>query len=105
MKLTENRIKQIIKEEMELMEMDFDPMSLMLGAGAIYALYKMFFGTDANSAEEALNAVRSHINKKAAEAEVNRRTRRPSPPAQGDMQDIKARARRKLAQRKAQREM
>ena len=102
MKLTENRIKQIIKEEMDLMEMEYDPMSLMLGAGAIYALYKMFFGTDASSAEEALNAVRNHINKKAAEVEVNRR--RPLPPPQGDYQDVKARARAKLAQIKKQRE-
>mgnify|MGYP005834152111 CR=1 FL=1 len=103
MKITENRIKQIIREEMELMEMELDPVTLMLGAGGVYALYKMFFGGEPSSNEEALNAVRDHVAKLEAEAEVGDDIykRLPKPPGQGDFQKIKARQR--LNQLKKQR--
>ena len=102
MKLTESRIKEIIKEEMELMEMDIDPTSLMLGAGAVYALYQMFFGREPSDSEEALAAVRKRIAQMEAEAEVGMQKYR-KPPAQGDYQKIKAA--RKLAQLRKKREM
>ena len=69
MKLTESRIKKIIKEEMDLLEMDIDPMTLVLGAGAVIALYKMFFGGEPTDHEAALQAVRDHVAK--LEAQVN----------------------------------
>ena len=91
MNLTESRIKQIIKEEIELMEMEVDPYTIMIGAGAAYALYKMFFGSEPSSNEEALNAVRDHVAKLEAEAEVGDDIykRLPKPPGQGDLQKIK----------------
>jgi len=101
MKLTESRIKQIIREEMELVEMQLDPVTLMLGAGGIYALYKMFFGGEPSSNDEALQAVRDHINKKVQDANIMRRP--PGPPPQGDLQKQKAKSR--LAKFKKQREM
>jgi len=103
MKITENRIKQIIREEMELLEMEVDPYTIMLGAGAAYALYKMFFGREPSSNEEALNAVREHVAMLEAEAEVGDDIykRLPKPPGQGDFKKIKARQR--LNQLKKQR--
>ena len=97
MKITETRIKQIIKEEMEILEMELDPMTLMLGAGSIYALYKMFFGSEPSDNDQALEAVRRRIGQMEAEAEVGMNKYR-KPPAQGDLQKIKTA--RKIAQRK-----
>ena len=112
MKLSENRIKQIIREEMELMEMEMDPSylanidltPLMLIPGMIAVLYATFFGSKPSSDEEALQAVRDHINKKIADVEAKEAMRRPpEPPGQGNLQRQRAKAR--LAKLKKQRGM
>lgn len=92
MKLSESRIKQIIKEEMDLMEMEFDPYTIVIGAGAAYGLYKMLFGREPSSAEEALEALREKAAELELEAEeAEKRRRFPKPPMQGDLQKIRAR--------------
>jgi len=102
MKLSESRIKQIIKEEMDLMEMEFDPYTIVIGAGAAYGLYKMLFGREPSSAEEALKALRKKAMELELEAEeAEKRGRFPKPPGQGDFQKIKARQ--KLNQLKKER--
>ena len=106
MKITENKIKQIIKEEMELMELDLDPnylanidlTPLLLLPGMVAVLYATFFGKKPSSDEEALEAVRDHIHRKVAEADAgdeiyNRLPKPPGSPGQGDMQSIKNKAR------------
>ena len=95
MKLSESRIKQIIKEEIELMEMEMDPYTIVIGAGAAYGLYKMLFGREPSSAEEALEILRKKAAELEAEAEVGDDIykRLPKPPGQGDFQKIKARQR------------
>ena len=104
MKITESRIKEIIKEEMEIMEMELDPMTLMLGAGGIYALYQMFFGSEPSDNEQALEAVRLRIGEMEAEADIGMGKYR-KPPAQGDFQKAKmasrsSKVKRRIAQRK-----
>jgi hypothetical protein len=92
MKLTESRIKQIIKEEMDLMEMEADPYTIMIGAGAAYALYKMFFGREPSSTEEALEGVRertAQLEQEASELEKKNKGRFGPSPA-SDLQRIKA---------------
>jgi len=103
MKLSESRIKQIIKEEMDLMEMEFDPYTIVIGAGAAYGLYKMLFGHEPSSAEEALKVLRKKAMELEAEADVGDDIykRLPKPPGQGDFQKIKARQ--KLKQLKKER--
>ena len=104
MKLSESRIKQIIKEEVELMEMEIDPYSIAIGAGAAYALYKMFFGYDPSSTEEALEGVRERLRKLESEVEVGDNRRDPfSPSPAPDLQKIKAKSRlAKLKSKRAQ---
>ena len=72
MKLTESKIKQIIKEEMELMEMEFDPYTIVIGAGAAYGLYKMLFGREPSSAEEALEVLRKKTIELSGEADYQK---------------------------------
>ena len=105
MKLTESRIKEIIKEEMELLEMDeaLDPMSIVAGAGiagALVVIYNWLFpGEEMPAHEVALNNVRQRIKELQIQAMANdpgahtKRHRPPSPPGQGDMQAIKRKAR------------
>lgn len=104
MKLTESKIKQIIREEIKLMEMDLDPTTMMMGAGAVaglYGLYKMIFGSNASNEEEAVQRIRDHVAKLEAQVEVGDKKSPFQPPPQGDFQKIKAKE--KLAQLKAQR--
>jgi hypothetical protein len=95
MKITENRIKKIIEEEIELMEMEIDPYTIMMGAGGLYALYKMFFGREPDSNKHALDAVRNHIASLEAQADAGDAIYKnlPKPPGQGDFQKIKAKQR------------
>jgi len=101
MKLTESRIKQIIKEEMDLMEMDIDPTTLMLGAGGIYVLYDLFFGREPSNEDEALNAVRKHIEKLEAQ---NSKRHKPLTPPPMTASEKRKKAIKKLAQLKKNRE-
>jgi len=103
MKLTESKIKQIIREEMQMMEMELDPFTVMMGAGGLYALYKMFFGREPTNNQEALESVRNYVANLEAEADVGDSIYKnlPKPPGQGDLQKIKAKQR--LKQLKQQR--
>ena len=92
MKLSESKIKQIIKEEIDLMEMEIDPYTIMIGAGAAYALYKMFFGREPSSVEEALEGVRERTAQLELEANEldNKNNDRFRPSPAPDLQKLKA---------------
>ena len=103
MKLTESRIKQIIKEEMELMEMNLDPTSIMMGAGAVaglYSLYRLFFGEEASSEEQAVERIKQHV----AELESQIKKSPFQPPPQSDYQKIAKQRLAKLKAKKAQKQ-
>jgi|TARA_R110002126_G_scaffold176041_1_gene324653 hypothetical protein len=79
MKLSESKIKQIIKEEMDLMEMEIDPFTIAMGVGGLYGLYRMFFGDEPTDAEMALQRVRDHVNQLETQSKMSRNP--PAPPA------------------------
>ena len=63
----------------------------MIGVGAAYALYKMFFGVEPANDEEALNAVREYVSQLELDAEeAEKKNRFRKNPGQGDFQKIKA---------------
>jgi len=91
MKLSESKIKQIIKEEIDLMEMDVDPFTIAMGVGGLYGLYRMFFSDEPTNAEMALQRVRDHINQLETQSKLSRNMPPAPPPA-----TEKQRLRRKL---------
>ena len=68
MKLSESRIKEIIKEEIENLNEGIDPMTLVVGGVTLYALYKFIFKSEPTS-EQDLQKVREYVEKLEAQAD------------------------------------
>ena len=103
MKLTESKIKQIIKEELGLMEA-LDPTSIMAGAACVtglYALYKIFFEEDPSSEEQAVERIKQHVLELEAKVSLLSKNNPYPPPPQDSAQAI---AKTRLAQLKARRQ-
>jgi hypothetical protein len=107
MKLTETRIKQIIKEEIDAMDEAIEPMTLVAGGVGLYALYKFIFGREPSSNQEALDRVREYINDLDAKANAgdDMRKNMPRPPEPPGEEQRKARARQRLMRLKQDRGM
>tara|TARA_B100000282_G_C31641289_1_gene448648 strand:- start:177 stop:497 length:321 start_codon:yes stop_codon:yes gene_type:complete len=106
MKLTETRIKQIIKEEIDAMDEAIEPMTLVAGGVGLYALYKFIFGREPNT-EEDLNRVREYVNQLQAKADAGDDIYKnmPRPPEPPGEEQRKARARQRLMRLKQDRGM
>ena len=106
MKLTESRIKQIIKEEIDAMDEGIDPMTLVAGGVGLYALYKFIFGREPNT-EEDLNRVREYVEMLEAKADAgdDMYKNMPRPPKPPGEEQRKAKARQRLMKLKQDRGM
>jgi len=67
------KIKLIKENKKNKVEEGFgiDPQTLVLGGAGLFILYKMFFGTDAKTSEQALEGVRKYIDKKVAASGID----------------------------------
>ena len=88
MKLTETRIKQIIKEEIQNVEESIDPMILAMGGVTLYALYKFIFKSEPDT-EEDLQKVRQYVDQLEAEVDSFKKP----PPASPDSEELIRQAR------------